>query len=148
MSAKLRKGSEAVSKQNIISDYKKLVESKWDEGIFDHFRVLEQHRIRLMAVGDGTRCEMFFYCRPDVALKKLVELLKGSGLDSILQTHVNQTMKTKAISLQFDCNAEDYERCKEFYDSIRPVGKYIFNLRCAKKCTYQHHGYFFSLNST
>ena len=135
MSAKLRKGSEAVSKQTIISGYKKLVESKWDEGIFDIFRDLEQHHIRLMAVGDGTRCEMFFYCRPDAALKKLVDLLKGGGLDSILQTHVNLMMKTKTLSLQLDCNAEDYERCKEFYGSMRPVGKYnIANLHTSKKC--------------
>ena len=119
--AKLRKGSEEISKQKIITDYKRFVESRREEGIFDLFQDLERHHIRLMLVDEGTPCKMYFYCRPDTALKKLVELFKEERLDTIVQSHVNTVTRSKTLSLQFDCNPADYEICKGFYS--RPVGK-------------------------
>ena len=115
--AKLAKGSQPSPrpKRETIAEFKKIVETKWNEGVPELFPELEQEDIRLLNVEIGKRYQLYFHCRPDTSLKRFVELMSSGQLDVILQSRINDLLKTKTMTVKSTCKAEDYERCKRYY---------------------------------
>ena len=125
MTAKWKTSSEQSpdkTKSKIISEFKSIVEAKWQEELFDVIKELEEREIWLLNVGTEKPCKLYFNCGPDVALKHLVELMLSGRLGVILQSRVNELMQTGAIAMTLSCKASTYEHCKKYYSS-RPVGE-------------------------
>ena len=124
MSAKWKKstGQMDKTKSNIFSEFESFVKTKWEEETLPLVDELEQEEIWLMCVGTEKPHKLYFQCRSDTALKKLVELMLSGHLDVILQTKVHECIENDGISLQLNCKASVYEHCKGYYKT-RPVGE-------------------------
>lgn len=109
-------GSSSTKRSELDSSIQRFTkEHRWD------FQELERNDIQLIGVKTGRQCKMYFYCKPDSALSKLIEMLSARRLDDIVQGRINSLLKTKDITVAFTCRSGDYDQCKQYFP--REVGR-------------------------
>ena len=91
-----------------------------------NFNELKDEEIQTIGVQPGRRCKMFFHCRQDSALNKLLGFINSGELDKLVETKVNSLLDTKAIRVKFTCSLKKYDRCKRYFARSLDEGYTVF----------------------